>query len=91
MQLTPDKQTLVRQAIANGRLHDDGDAVREALALWEDRERARAELLASLDEAEASLDREEGRVITRQSMRELADDVKRDLRARLAAEKAAAR
>lgn len=91
MQLTPDQQTLVRQAIANGRLHDDGDAVREALALWEDRERARAELLASLDEAEASLDREEGRVITRQSMRELADDVKRDLRARLAAEKAAAR
>ena len=91
VQLTPDQQALVRQAIESGRLHDESHAVQEALSLWEERERARAELIASLDEAEASIDRGEGRIITRESMRELAEEVKRDLRARLAADKAAAR
>jgi Arc/MetJ-type ribon-helix-helix transcriptional regulator len=91
VQLTPDQQVLVRQAIQSGRLDDESDAVQEALSLWEERERARAELIASLDEAEASIDRGEGRGMTRKSLRELAEGVKRDLRARLAADRAAAR
>ena len=91
VQLTPDQQALVRQAIESGRLHSEGAAVQEALSLWEDRERARAELIASLDEAEASIDRGEGRIVTRESMRELAAEVKRDVRARLAADTASAR
>jgi hypothetical protein len=62
-----------------------------AISLWEERERARAELVASLDAAEASLERGEGRGITRESMRELAEEVKRDMRDRLAAEKSATR
>jgi len=49
--------------------------VQEALALWEERERQRAEFLLSLDEARASLARGEGRIITQESMRELAEDV----------------
>jgi hypothetical protein len=60
--------------------------VKEALALWEERERSRAEILAAVDEAEASLARREGRIITEQSMRELAEDVKRRGRLRFAAE-----
>ena len=84
--LTPDQKAFVRQAIESGRLHREEDAVSEALVLWEERERSRAEILAAVDEAEASLARGEGRVITEQSMRELAEDVKRRGRLRLAAE-----
>jgi hypothetical protein len=47
----------------------------------------RAEILAAVDEAEASLARGEGRIITQQSMLDLAEEVKQRGRARLAAEK----
>jgi Arc/MetJ-type ribon-helix-helix transcriptional regulator len=86
VQLTPDQKAFVRQAIQSGRLQREEDAVKEALFLWEDRERRRAEILASVDDAEASLARGEGRIITLESMHELAHEVKRRGRARLAAE-----
>jgi len=86
VQLSPDQQTFVRQAIDSGRLRRAEDAVQEALSLWEERERTRAEILAAVDEAEASLARGEGRAITQESMRDLAEEVKRRGRARLAAE-----
>ena len=78
----------MRQAIESGRLHRPEDAVEEALRLWEERERTRAEILAAVDAAEASLDRGEGIEVTEQSMRELADGVKQRGRARLEAERA---
>ena len=53
--------------------------------------RARAEILARVDAAEASLARGEGIVITQDSMRQLAADVKQRGRARLDAENAAPR
>lgn len=87
VKLTPDQEAFVRNAIESGRLKRQEDAVQEALALWEERERARAEILAAVDEADASLARGEGRVITRQSMLDLANEVKQRGRARLAAEK----
>jgi putative addiction module CopG family antidote len=86
VQLTPDQKAFVRQAIQSGRLHREEDAVKEALALWEERERTRAEILVAVDEAEASLARGEGRIITQQSMRDLAGEVKQRGRDRLAAE-----
>ena len=85
VQLTPDQKAFIRQAIESGRLHREEDAVKEALSLWEERERSRAEILAAVDEAEVSLARGEGRIITQQSMRELAEQVKQRGRARLAA------
>ncbi len=85
VQLTPDQQAFVRQAIESGRLRREEDAVKEALALWEERERRRLEILAAVDEAEASLARGEGRPITQESMRGLAESVKQRGRARLAA------
>jgi len=88
VRLTPDQESFVRQAIESGRLHRAEDAVEEALRLWEERERKRAEFLATLDDAEASLARGEGRVITQESMRELAEEVKQRGRARLSAEQA---
>jgi Arc/MetJ-type ribon-helix-helix transcriptional regulator len=91
VQLTPDQKAFARQAIETGRLQHEEDAVREALSLWEERERTRAEILSAVDEAEVSLARGEGRTITQESMRELADQVKQRGRARLAAEKTAPR
>jgi putative addiction module CopG family antidote len=41
VELTPDQQAFVRQAIESGRLRGEEDAVREALSLWEERERRR--------------------------------------------------
>jgi len=86
VQLTRDQRAFARQAIESGRIRREEDAVKEALLLWEERERTRAEILAAVDEAEASLARGEGRIVTQESMRELAEEVKRRGRARLAAE-----
>jgi Arc/MetJ-type ribon-helix-helix transcriptional regulator len=91
VQLTGDQQAFVRQAIDSGRLRREEDALKEALSLWEERERTRAEILAAVDEAEASLARGEGRIVTQESMRELAEEVKRRGCARLTAEQQTAR
>lgn len=84
--LTRDQRAFVRQAIESGRFEHEEDAVKEALSLWEERERTRAEILTAVDEAEDAIARGEGRKITRQSMHDLAEDVKRRGRAHLAAE-----
>lgn len=86
VQFTRDQKAFVRQAIESGRLRREEDAVKEALSLWEERERTRAEILAAVNEAEASLACGEGRIITQESMHELAEQVKQRGRARLAAE-----
>jgi putative addiction module CopG family antidote len=77
IQLTDDQRAFVLQAIEAGRFANEGDAVREALLLWEQRERRRAEILASVDQAEASLSRgEELRVSNRQGVVDLASRIK---------------
>jgi putative addiction module CopG family antidote len=76
VRLTPDQQAFVRDAIAVGRLHSEEEAVREALALWEERERRRAEILADIDVAEAALARGEGRELSEVSVHSLADAIK---------------
>lgn len=80
--LTPDQEAFVRVAIESGRLQNERDAIAEALALWEERERRRAEILAAVDAADASLARGEGYAITEESMFQLAEEVKRRGRAR---------
>jgi putative addiction module CopG family antidote len=91
VRLTPDQEAFVRRAIEAGRFGRAEDAVEEALSLWEERERKRAEFLVTLDDAKASIARGEGRVITQQSMRDLATEVKRRGRARLAADPSTSR
>lgn len=86
VQLTEDQKAFVRRAVETGRLHSEEDAVREALLLWEERERRRAEFLATLEDARASVRLGEGRVITQESMRDLAAEVRERGRARLLAE-----
>ena len=88
---TPDQEVFIRQAIAAGRIARPEDAAIQAMALWEERERRRAEILARVDEAEAALAGGEGTVITPETMRALAEEVKRKGRATLDAENPARR
>jgi Arc/MetJ-type ribon-helix-helix transcriptional regulator len=90
VRLTPDQVAFARRAMETGRLQSEEEAVEEALALWEERERRRVEFRATLDEARASLARGEGREITQESMRELSAEVRERGRARLIAELARA-
>jgi len=84
VELTPGQRAFVQRAIESGRFSREEEAVKEALALWEERERRRLEILAALDAADASLARGEGTPITDGSMKTLAEDVKRRGRNRLA-------
>lgn len=86
VRLTPDQQAFIAQAIESGRFTRAEDAIEEALSLWEERERRRVEILAAVDAADASLARGEGRILTQESMRELAERVNQRGRARLSAE-----
>jgi putative addiction module CopG family antidote len=83
VELTPDQEDFVRQAIKDGRVGSTEDAVQEALQLWEKRERRRAEILVAVDEAEESISRGQGLVMNEESMRNLAEEVKRRGRVRL--------
>lgn len=89
IELTAEQREFVRRAVETGRVHREQDAVRQALDLWVEREREREEILAAIDVAEAELARGEKIVLTKESMRELAEDVKRRGRERQAARKRA--
>src|ERR1039458_10626637 len=64
LHLTPEQEAFIRQGIEAGRFQGKEDAVQEAMSLWEERERRRLEILAAVEQAEASLARGEGRRIT---------------------------
>jgi len=91
VELTPDQRAFVQKAIESGRFTDEAEAVQEAMALWEERERRREEVLAALDLAEASLAQGAGLVMTEQSVRAFAEDVKTRGRERLASERSRSR
>jgi putative addiction module CopG family antidote len=91
VELTPDQRAFVQRAIESGRFTRVEEAVEEALALWEQRERRRLEIIAMVEEAQASLARGEGREITEASMNALAAEVKERGRRRLATERARSR
>jgi putative addiction module CopG family antidote len=91
VELTADQRAFVKRAIDSGRFKNEAEAVQEALALWELRERRREEILSALDEAEASLAKGEGRPITDESMKALAEEVKARGRKRIATERQTSR
>ncbi len=85
--LTDEQRAFIREALAAGRLDREEDAIKEAMSLWEERERRRLEILAAVDKAEASLAQTAGRRISsRQEVTQLADEVKRRGLARLSSE-----
>jgi putative addiction module CopG family antidote len=83
IELTPEQNSFIHLGIEQGRFRHVEDAVKDALALWETRERARIELLASLDVAEQSLDAGEGSSYTAETIHELARGVERQGMAKL--------
>jgi putative addiction module CopG family antidote len=87
VQLSPGQKAFVREAISSGRITNEEEAIRQALSLWEERERQRVEILAAVERAHASLARGEGRRISSEvELQQFADDVKRRGLARLTAE-----
>ena len=87
VQFSPGQQAFVREAITSGRILNEEEAVSQALNMWEERERQRAEILCAVERAHSSLARGEGRSITTEAeLRQLADDAKRRGMARLAAD-----
>ena len=91
IELAPDQRALIRRAIESGRFSREEEVVQEALALWEERERWRLELVAALDEAEASLARGEGRTISPDSLKAFADEIKQRGRRRIETERSSGR
>ena len=85
--LTPDQQAFVQKAIESGRISGEEEAMRQALALWEARERRRLEIIAMIDEADASLARGEGRTFTSETTPDLIAELKARLHRRIAADK----
>ena len=87
IELTPEQDDAVRHAIASGRIARPEDAVAQAVADWVERERQRAALIASLDDAEASIRRGEGILIASDEDAEaLFAGIQAETRARLASD-----
>lgn len=82
--ISPEQDEFIRRAVETGRFGSAAEVVQDALALWIERERDREEILAAIDEAEASLACGEGVVLTKENLQGFIDDVKRRGRARTA-------
>jgi putative addiction module CopG family antidote len=84
IELTPEQRSFVHLAIEQGRIQSAEDAVKDALTLWEERERARAELIAEIDAGEDSF--EGGAILpdSEESIAKWIDGVKQRGRAKLA-------
>jgi len=78
--LDPEQEAFIRQGIASGRYQTAEDAVRDAMAHWEQDERARVELLAAFDEAESDLQAGRYADYTNETLPRLADELKREAR-----------
>lgn len=81
--LTPAQASFIELGIQEGRFRNSEEAIREALSQWEKRERARVELLASLDAAERSIDDGDGEEYTPEALSSLVQSVQERGAARL--------
>jgi Arc/MetJ-type ribon-helix-helix transcriptional regulator len=86
IELTPEQSSFVDLAVREGRLQRPEEAVQQAMMLWENRERARLELLSSLEIADSSIDAGEGEIYTEADLHELVKSVRDRGMARLASQ-----
>jgi putative addiction module CopG family antidote len=77
IELTPAQNSFVELGIQEGRFRDRDEAVRQALSLWERRERERLELLSSLDSAERELDAGGGEEYSPENLGALVESVRK--------------
>ncbi len=80
VQLTPDQEALVREAVESGRLRTAADAAQEAFQLWEDRERQRLDIVKALDRAEADFASGNFTTWTDNTLPQFFQEVKREAR-----------
>ena len=78
---TPDQQAFINQAVASGRYRNAEDAIQDAIARWEEDERARLELLAALDDAEADILAGQYLDYRNETLPQLAEELKYEARA----------
>jgi putative addiction module CopG family antidote len=87
VRLSPEQEVFVRQAIESGRFHGAEDVVREALEMWHERERKRADIMEVFEFAEASVTRVAKRNVTKEPSTKPARKGKGRGRKRVAADK----
>ena len=63
IELTPEQDSFVKDAIAKGRYQSASEAVHRALNQWVERERTRLELIAAIEDGEQSLQEDGGIVL----------------------------
>lgn len=76
IELTADQHAFIDLGIREGRFRSTEEAVRQALAQWEKRERSRAELLASLELADKEIDAGGGEVYDTDDLTRLVENVR---------------
>ena len=81
VQLTPDQEEFIRKGMDEGRYKSADEAVQEAMAIWEDAQRSRLELLAALAEGDADIEAGRYREYDANSSPSLAEELKREGRA----------
>jgi putative addiction module CopG family antidote len=81
VRLTPEQEALIRQGIENGEYRTAEDAVKEALAHWEEDKRRLAELRALIDEGDADLAAGRYTDFTEETLPDLIEQIKREGRA----------
>lgn len=84
IELTPEQNSFIQLGVREGRFRDEKEAVRQAMAFWEERERRRLELIAAIEEGEASFGEDDIVLETEEDFRNLAEDIKQRGRAALA-------
>jgi len=78
--LTPSQEVLIQRAIEQGRYHSAEEAVRDAMARWEERERQRIDLTTDIGRAESELNSGCYRDYTDDTLPLLAEELKREAR-----------
>ena len=85
IELTPELDGFMEYAISKGLYSNREDAIHAALTMWEERARARLELIEELAAAERSIDAGEGiEINSEEELEAFFEDIKQRGRARLA-------
>jgi putative addiction module CopG family antidote len=79
--LTAEQQAFVHRAVKSGRYRSAEDAVCDAMTRWAEEERARAEMVAAIDEGANDLDTGAYRDYTDSTLSQLASELKSEGRA----------
>lgn len=82
LDLTPEQTAFIKHAIVSGRYLAPEEAINDAMELWLNRERARMEITASLDAAEADIAAGNYACYSAKELPGLADDLKHKARQR---------